>query len=291
MNRAIMILLLTAAVAFAETPDRRNWKRAWQIAAAKQEWTPAELTDLAVWLDAADASTLWADTAATTPALNGGAVARWNDKSGNGRHAFQTAATGPLYNNGGWLEFNGTRALAVTNGLTQGVTGNCLWEWVFVAKFNGTATLQVPIRDSGSGDSSGVVGYTTSNAGFYRIRNDSSLGLSASIADEFGTNVFINGMVSRQLVGAGNEVEVYRNGTQRLATDVTANAAGSVTYIGVNGSAGGNGLIGNVYEFVQTIPAMSETDRQKVEGYIAHKWGLTANLPADHPYKNAPPYK
>ena len=28
---------------------------------------------------------------------------------------------------------------------------------------------------------------------------------------------------------------------------------------------------------------------EKIEGYLAHKWGLTANLPADHPYKiNAP---
>jgi hypothetical protein len=29
--------------------------------------------------------------------------------------------------------------------------------------------------------------------------------------------------------------------------------------------------------------------RNKLEGYLAHKWGLTANLPSDHPYKtNAP---
>jgi hypothetical protein len=34
---------------------------------------------------------------------------------------------------------------------------------------------------------------------------------------------------------------------------------------------------------------MTTADRQRVEGYLAHKWGLTANLPADHPYKNAAP--
>jgi hypothetical protein len=29
--------------------------------------------------------------------------------------------------------------------------------------------------------------------------------------------------------------------------------------------------------------------RQTVEGYLAHKWGLVANLPAAHPFKNRPP--
>ena len=31
-----------------------------------------------------------------------------------------------------------------------------------------------------------------------------------------------------------------------------------------------------------------DTDRQKVEGYLAWKWGLQASLDASHPYKDAP---
>jgi hypothetical protein len=31
------------------------------------------------------------------------------------------------------------------------------------------------------------------------------------------------------------------------------------------------------------------TDFQKAEGYLAHKWGLTANLPVSHPYKSSAP--
>lgn len=34
---------------------------------------------------------------------------------------------------------------------------------------------------------------------------------------------------------------------------------------------------------------LSESDREKVEGYLAHKWGLASVLPIDHPYKLAPP--
>ena len=28
-------------------------------------------------------------------------------------------------------------------------------------------------------------------------------------------------------------------------------------------------------------------ERQKIEGYLAHKWGLTANLPSAHPFKHS----
>jgi hypothetical protein len=35
--------------------------------------------------------------------------------------------------------------------------------------------------------------------------------------------------------------------------------------------------------------ALSDADVAKVEGYLAHKWGVTDSLPASHPYKAAPP--
>ena len=31
------------------------------------------------------------------------------------------------------------------------------------------------------------------------------------------------------------------------------------------------------------------SDVEKAEGYLAHKWGLTGNLPVSHPYKNTAP--
>lgn len=37
------------------------------------------------------------------------------------------------------------------------------------------------------------------------------------------------------------------------------------------------------------IGILSEIDRQKLEGWAAHKYGLTDNLPADHPYKTLIP--
>jgi hypothetical protein len=34
---------------------------------------------------------------------------------------------------------------------------------------------------------------------------------------------------------------------------------------------------------------LSDLNRSKLEGYLAHKWGLKANLPSNHPYRYASP--
>ena len=62
--------------------------------------------------------------------------------------------------------------------------------------------------------------------------------------------------------------------------------AGSVQ-LGNNSAA--NYLNGWIAEIVFTNAKQSTTDRQKMEGYLAHKWGLTGNLDSTHPYKSTPP--
>lgn len=52
-------------------------------------FSPRQIPDLGLWLDASDASTF---------TLNGSTVSEWRDKSGNGKHAAQaTAADQPTY--------------------------------------------------------------------------------------------------------------------------------------------------------------------------------------------------
>ena len=36
-------------------------------------------------------------------------------------------------------------------------------------------------------------------------------------------------------------------------------------------------------DFIIIPTALAEEDRQKLEGYLAHKWGLESNLPTAHP--------
>ena len=61
---------------------------------ATTPWTPAQITT-ALWLDAADSTTLFDATIGGSLVVDGGTVRRWEDKSGNARHA--TNSTGPTY--------------------------------------------------------------------------------------------------------------------------------------------------------------------------------------------------
>jgi len=55
---------------------------------------PKELSGLAVWLDASDASTVLSSTAPNTPATSGQGIVKWLDKSGKGSDVAQLASQG-----------------------------------------------------------------------------------------------------------------------------------------------------------------------------------------------------
>lgn len=87
--------------------------------------------------------------------------------------------------------------------------------------------------------------------------------------------------------------------------------AGAPVQIFFNGHDVTPGGLGNLNDFVASLDTMiftnritnrqpvgvagdyiwinNSTDREKVEGYLAHKWDLTSFLPVTHPYKNSAP--
>jgi hypothetical protein len=73
------------------------------------------------------------------------------------------------------------------------------------------------------------------------------------------------------------------------ATQSWNSVANSVFQIGGRQQGGTSWLDGVISECIGLTRNATTLERQKVEGYLAHKWGLTANLPADHPYKVNPP--
>jgi hypothetical protein len=61
-------------------------------------------------------------------------------------------------------------------------------------------------------------------------------------------------------------------------------------WIGEEIGGGGRGIEFLLAEMILvTGSSFSDTDRQRVEGYLAHKWGCTVDLPSDHPYKSSAP--
>lgn len=103
-------------------------------------WSPADLTALAAWYDPSDLSTMFNDSAGTTPVATPGTVADSanpvgliQDKSGNGHHASQSTSTArPLLSaRKNWLV--GTETLATQS--VAVIATQC------VLSFTGTGTI------------------------------------------------------------------------------------------------------------------------------------------------------
>jgi len=87
--------------------------------------------------------------------------------------------------------------------------------------------------------------------------------------------------------GTGNTISFYQSGTVSSSgiPQFTYSAGGSISLIGSYG--GGGYLQGQIYEMIVYNTALTNNQRQSIEGYLAWKWGIT--LVNTHPYYSAPP--
>ncbi|MFM6249804.1 MAG: hypothetical protein ACKPEQ_11775 [Dolichospermum sp.] len=222
--------------------------------------TPAQIsTDL--WLDAADSSTI---------ILNGSTVSQWRDKSGNERHATQaTAANQPAYQATG---LNG-RPTLVFDG-----TNDSLLSSLSLAL---PATVIVVFRVNVYKNFGVIYGNATSN----------TLGLHSSITELYNFDGLAERTLSTTLTTtpimvastwSSNQIQSHVNGGNAFTfSTINPNFTGLV--IG-DASIGSQTLNGSISEIVIT-----SANRQLIEGYLAWKWELTANLPDNHPFKFNPP--
>ena len=93
---------------------------------------------------------------------------------------------------------------------------------------------------------------------------------------------------------SGTTFYSYTNGTSQSQAKTNYTRAGSTLTTSRIGARFRNNaetgwMAGVMGEFIVTNGVLSTLNRQKLEGYAAHKWGVSANLPAAHPYKTTPP--
>jgi hypothetical protein len=95
---------------------------------------------------------------------------------------------------------------------------------------------------------------------------------------------------------ANNAMTLWVDGTQ-IATDSAAALVGALSGGGTLhlGASSGGGRSPTMtlkaigYSLLSAAQLAAEDPRQKLEGYLAHEFALTANLPGDHPYKTDAP--
>ena len=92
----------------------------------------------------------------------------------------------------------------------------------------------------------------------------------------------------------GNRIQVRLNGSFVVNVSDYDNSIQTSQELRLMRNRGSVHLDGRVAEFfsVKDIPGTGGTDIsdvEKAEGYLAHKWGLSGNLPVAHPYKSSAP--
>lgn len=103
------------------------------------------------------------------------------------------------------------------------------------------------------------------------------------------------GQLNKANLNGGAEFTVVSGTTALPAPNsiiVAYNSTSSMTginYIGSDRNISSRGWSGAISEVIGFTATLSTTDRQKIEGYLAWKWGTQASLPTTHPYYYGPP--
>ena len=249
-------------------------------------WTPADITT-AAWYDAAD--------------VGAGAVSQWSDKSGNNNHATQgTAAVRPT---------SGTATIGGLNTLSFRVGDGTNKQFL--------AAPDHPSLNLDSSDGANIFsvfrhlgfvnnGSTGLNAPLskgqmlgadlaYGIR----LGSNQAVGFKAGTDILVSASSSanQSLLFSGTRNDTTRTGSIHI-NGIFANSATKATailsdntsplYFGRDSTTGRYSDV-DFGEILVVGGTLADTDRQRIEGYLAHKWQLAGNLPDDHPYKATAP--
>lgn len=278
---------------------------AFSFIAGSSAWSPADITTYA-WFDGNDNSTIYTDTGKTTNATNGQDVQLWADKSGNSRDVQKIGTSNvPNYNSSG-LNSKGILQSNVYDGLEHQLSTNFTsgsWEVYIVVKVNnaaGSADNYPRIMSFGAGgndynNTSGFIplyysnvasnfqswqnsaggptlgGYTNGTFRLISARSDSG---TAYISADGGTE----STSSKTFTANATGFRLFAPVQSGIGANLSSNAAASDSF-----------LDGAIAELVFISGNLSSTDKQKLEGYLSHKWGLENNLPSGHPYKDAPP--
>lgn len=256
-------------------------------------WTPARITT-SLWLDASDSSTLYDATSGGSLVAANGAIARWQDKSGNARHVTQsTAGSRP------------TRKTAVQNSLDAVLfDGGDHLENSSSSPIPTDAKTIVCLVKSADATGGTIINNTRAAASSTRwVARLLKIGSNFIAGDTITVNVttttdFSTAMQSAFLAtwtqtSSTRATNFWTNGTSRTTSGTVA-AETSTTGFRIGILTNNTGLAlqywnGHMMELVCLNEEASTDTRQKIEGYLAHKWGTTSSLDAGHPYKSVAP--
>ena len=231
-------------------------------------FVPTQVATCALWLDGYDQNSF---------TFAGNVVSRWNDKSGSNYNG--TSITGsPIYtaaaiNGRNAVAFNGSSAINGSNANT-GTTLTCFAVGIMsntVEPYGRMFSVLGVGPEDRNADSANVIGVAAGAQAVFSYRNYAALGqANITYGTAFQACTLFNG--STQIM--------YVNGNAGTSANTTGSFGYTTYSVGQGSSSYWKGFIG---EIILYSGALSTSNRQTVEGYLAQKWGLTAYLPNGHP--------
>lgn len=237
-------------------------------------WTPASLPGLQAWY-----------LANTLSGADGSTITSWPDSSGNG---FTATASGAATKQTNIINGKSIVRLAQTLDKKRFSMSSSLMNGATAGFYGAVANVTAdPTSDPDNGPILGNFG----NPSRWPTTN-------GNILEGFGTSSFKTVNPTPSLTSfrmysartAASSYKIHLDGTEIFTTGTNTVGFGSSTtkYIGASEDLG-NHLKGDIAEIVICNQALSDSDREKLEGYFAHSYALTGNLPGGHPYLASPP--
>jgi hypothetical protein len=247
-------------------------------------WTPSQITT-SIWLDASDASTI---------SVSSGILA-WNDKSGNGHHFTATSSTNsPTYSG----TRNGLNVINFDNETNSQFVQNTTYTNGGTEIHVFSAHINTPT--SAASSYGRLISLYKNGGEDFDNNNSILLAYAQPLEDPDGIVFYRNNsyVESSAVSGQWCIVDAQRSGTDyKIALNAETYITGSTeadnfdidkVRIGF-GTIFQTGLTGYVAEKIVLNYVPTQSVVEKIQGYLAHKWGLAGSLPLSHPYKNATP--
>lgn len=221
-------------------------------------FTPRSIAGLAMWFDAADASSV---------TLNSGNVSQWNDKSGNGRHATQgTALNQPTYTQAIQNGRAGIIFPASTWLRTSGPTFTIAQPATFFAAFrmfNG-ALSQWALFD---GINTRMHLYGNNQTTGQMFAGSNGTAQAFSVGSNFVGLMNFNGASSQMAWNSRTFISAGNPGASDLSLQMNIGAN--------NGNATSFG--GYIFELGMYPKTLSASEASAVALYLSAKWGVTVS--------------
>lgn len=251
-------------------------------------FTPQSIPGLTLWLDATDVN------GNGTSVATGTTLTSWKDKSGYGNHvtAYSNVTTyrttgistkGSVYFNNSYF----------TGGFATAFTGVSITSFIVASTTSSSANFARFLSLGRPGVQDNVLTSTcipfVKNAGLaevYAVTNSIGTGKQTiTYGSPFLSQSYFNATTFGINLNGGS---TFATASSPSSFNITSYALGTNT----SGVDTASYLVGEICEILCFFgSALTTSQGQQVEGYLAFKWGLRANLPAAQPYKTIPTYQ